>query len=597
MFKKLLLLALLFQSIVLADTFEWESDAKVITIKNPLNNILMLVEKDMSKEIYGRKPIDLTHKIPPNISTPQLPPKMKKPKLPHVLKLIRDDFETPKAFQLSVQKTAKQREGELKRLQEQYRIDVQKRNNTIEELALEYNRKIEARNHELKKLQKLQDDDLKKLKSYYQEKEREAKKELSHYAANAVSRIYGKPRLLYKSYNADTEMMRLLVTSYDGRNFQKDVTMKIPLEKAKGLKESLVTNTPKVIFDINMADNKSISFSIKEISIAYKGKRYIANDTTSFTTTAPVYVTIENAIQDFNAKSSELSLQKADQTLMLQNPNLSDTFTLGAVAFAANGSIVGANELVNIIRTLPTPKVDRTKWLFMIAVENYQETDKVEYAQRSAVAMRDILKKRLGINAKHTYALFDTKATSGAIKDKLQAMLVRVKSGDSIYFYYSGHGVPSKEGDAFILPSDKVVDFIEKDPFFKLENIYAMLSDSKAAHSFVFVDACFSGKTDNRLLFKGVAPGLIKTKKIPYDKRKMTIMTAGQDNEFSNMYKEKRYRLFSYYLTKALIDNINDIWLLYKKVNVNVLQKSKELGSRYEQNPQIYGNQKVKLDK
>jgi len=593
---KLLFLVLLIQSVLFAETFEWKSDHKTITIKNPLKNILMLVEKDMSKEIYTRKPIDLTHKIPPEVSKPQLPPKIKKPKLPHVLKLVRDDFETTKAFQLRVQNTAKQREKELKRLQEQYRSDVQNRNNKIEELALDYNKKIEERNRVLKALQKLQEDDLKQLKVYYEKKEHEAKKELKHYAANAVSRIYGKPRLLYKSYNADTEMMRLLVTSYDGRNFQKDITMKIPLQQAKGLKESLVNTTPKVVFDINMADNKSISFSINEISIAYKGKRYIANDTTSFTTTAPVYVTIENTIQDFNAKNSELSLQKADQSLMLQNPNLSDTFTLGAVAFAANGSIVGANELVNIIRTLPAHKVDRSKWLFMIAIENYQETDKVQYAQRSAIAMRDILKKRLGIDAKHTFALFDTKASSGAIKDKLEALLVRVKSGDSIYFYYSGHGIPSKEGDAFILPSDKVVDFIEKDPFFKLENIYAMLSDSKAAHSFVFVDACFSGKTDNTLLFKGVAPGLIKTKKIPYDKRKMTIITAGQDNEFSNMYEEKRYRLFSYYLTKALIDNINDLSLLYKKVNLNVLQKSKELGSRYEQNPQIYGNQNIKLD-
>jgi len=201
----------------------------------------------------------------------------------------------------------------------------------------------------------------------------------------------------------------------------------------------------------------------------------------------------------------------------------------------------------------------------------------------------------LGIDNKHTYALIEAKATSGAIKDKLQALLARVRKGDSIYFYYSGHGIPSKNGDAYILPRDKVVDFIDTDAFFKLENIYAMLSDSKAKHNFIFIDACFSGKTDNKLLFKGVAPGLIRTKKVPYDEKKMTIITAGKDNEFSNMYEEKRYRLFSYYLTKALIDDIKDVSLLYKKINVDVLQKSRELGNRYEQNPQIYGNQKVKL--
>ena len=140
-----------------------------------------------------------------------------------------------------------------------------------------------------------------------------------------------------------------------------------------------------------------------------------------------------------------------------------------------------------------------------------------------------------------------------------------------------------------------LLDFIEDDPFFKLENIYALMSDSKAKHSFAFIDACFSGKTDNTLLFKGVAPGLIYTKRTPYDKKKMTIITAGEDDEFSNMYKDKKYRLFSYYLTKALMEDINDVSILYKKVNVEVLQKSKEIGSRYEQNPQIYGNTKVSL--
>ena len=122
-----------------------------------------------------------------------------------------------------------------------------------------------------------------------------------------------------------------------------------------------------------------------------------------------------------------------------------------------------------------------------------------------------------------------------------------------------------------------------------------MISDSKAKHSFAFIDACFSGKTDDNLLFKGVAAGLIRTKKTLYDEDKMTIITAGTNDEFSNMYEDEKYRLFSYYLTKALIEDINDVDLLYKKVNVEVLQKSKEFGSRYEQTPQIYGNTNVRL--
>ena len=595
MLKKLIIIVLLLQSVMYAETFEWQSNKKVITIDDPLKNIMRMIEKDMSKMIYGKKPIDFTHEIPPEIPKPTLPPEIKKPSLPPVIKLVRDDFETSSAFKLRVQREAKKREAELKKLQEQYRKDVQKRNDKIEELALAYNKAVQKRNEKLKELQARHQEDLKRLKLYYKAQEKAAAKKLTEFAAHAVSRIYGKPRLLYKGYDADHETMRLLVTSSDGKNFQKDITMKIPIAEAKDLKEHLSKYTPKVLFDVSMVDKGSINFSIKEISIRHKNKTYVANDTTSFATAAPVYVTIQNATQDFDAPSADFSLQKADANLGLQNPNLTDAFTLGAVAYAANGSIVGSNELVNLIRTLPARKINKHHWLFMIAVENYEETDHVQYAQRSAVAMKDILQKRLGIDNKHTYALIESKATSGAIKDKLQALIARVREGDTIYFYYSGHGIPSKKGDAFILPRDKVVDFIDKDPFFKLENIYAMLSDSRAKHSFVFIDACFSGKTDNKLLFKGVAPGLIRTKRVPYDKKKMTIITAGKNNEFSNMYEEKRYRLFSYYLTKALIDDIRDVSLLYKKVNVDVLQKSKELGSRYEQNPQIYGDKKAKL--
>ena len=231
----------------------------------------------------------------------------------------------------------------------------------------------------------------------------------------------------------------------------------------------------------------------------------------------------------------------------------------------------------------------------MVSIENYAETDDVLYATRSAEAMKKTMQKRFAISDKNTFALFNTKATSGVIKDNFHSLLARVKADDTVYFYYSGHGVPGSDGDAYILPEDKIVDFIDKDQFFKLENIYKELSLAKAKHSFVFIDACFSGKTDNKLIFKGVAPGLIQTKRTVYDEDKLTIFTAGKDTEFSNMYEEKKYRLFSYYLTKSLLANENNVGMLFKKVNLNVLEKSQERGARYIQTPQIYGNQAVRL--
>ena len=179
----------------------------------------------------------------------------------------------------------------------------------------------------------------------------------------------------------------------------------------------------------------------------------------------------------------------------------------------------------------------------------------------------------------------------------MQLLLRNVKYGDTIYFYYSGHGVPAPQsGESYILPKDKIVDFISREDDFKLSYIYTKLSQSKASKIIVFIDACFSGKTDNTPLFKGVAPGLIKTKKVNFDESKMVILTAGKDNQFSNSFDEKGHRMFSYFIIQSLVTrkdlNIN---LLFKDVSLKVHDCSIEKGDIYLQDPQIFGNKNLSL--
>jgi len=153
-----------------------------------------------------------------------------------------------------------------------------------------------------------------------------------------------------------------------------------------------------------------------------------------------------------------------------------------------------------------------------------------------------------------------------------------------------------KSGESYILPKDKVVDFISREKDFKLSKIYKMLSDSKASKVIAFIDSCFSGKTDNRFLFKGVAPGLMRTKKVSFDKRKMVVMSAGKNNQFSNAFNQKGHRMFSYYLIKSLLtrEKIN-LDTLHKEVSLKVKDSSLQLGDVYLQEPQIEGNKNLKL--
>ncbi|HOI83210.1 MAG TPA: peptidase C14, partial [Campylobacterales bacterium] len=119
---------------------------------------------------------------------------------------------------------------------------------------------------------------------------------------------------------------------------------------------------------------------------------------------------------------------------------------------------------------------------------------------------------------------------------------------------------------------------------------------SKAGKVFAFVDSYYSGKTDNVSNIKGVAAGHFRTKKVEFDAGKMTVITAGTNGQFSNAFSEKGHRLFTYYLTKAIIERPTlGIESLYQEVALKVKDESFKKGDIYKQEPQIEGNTKLEL--
>jgi len=141
-----------------------------------------------------------------------------------------------------------------------------------------------------------------------------------------------------------------------------------------------------------------------------------------------------------------------------------------------------------------------------------------------------------------------------------------------------------------------IADYVTREKEFMARNIYKKLSDSKAGKVVAFIDSCYSGKTDGIANIKGVAAGVFKTKKVEFDKSKMVVMTAGTNGQFSNAYSEKGQRLFSYFVTKALINRPTlDINSLYQEVSVGVKDESFKLGDNKRQEPQIEGNLEMGL--
>lgn len=233
-------------------------------------------------------------------------------------------------------------------------------------------------------------------------------------------------------------------------------------------------------------------------------------------------------------------------------------------------------------------KEDFTKWALIIGIDTYTRQTNVNYAANSAKSFATAAQNVLGIPKENIISLVNEQATSGNIKSNLELMNRLAEHGDTIYFYFAGHGVPGKDGQTYLLPTDMSADAIHMEKSLQLDKIYEKLNSSQAKKIYAFIDSCFSGKDDKGdLVYKGVAP-VLKVKNKQFSSNKLTVMTAGKSDEFANQLESQRQRLFGYYLMKGLSKNFENIDKLYDYVRRSVKRASLKIGLGYMQVPQIY---------
>jgi hypothetical protein len=234
-------------------------------------------------------------------------------------------------------------------------------------------------------------------------------------------------------------------------------------------------------------------------------------------------------------------------------------------------------------------------YALVIGIRKYRQNPDVPHADLSAMAFAELANQTFGVPQENIILLLNEDASSGQIKAKLSLLNELAAPWGNIYFYYAGHGVPDKNGQAYLLPADMAADDIVLEPSLRLDNIYARLDELNTKEAFVFIDSCFSGRDDKGdLLYKGVAPGL-KVKKSSVHSPRLTVMTAGKAADFANDLPDKRQRLFTYYLIKTLSSGDPSIEDAYRKVRIEVKQASLRKGAGYKQIPQLYGNTKAPL--
>jgi len=476
----------------------------------------------------------------------EVPKEIATPELPAVEKLQQGRFEKTVEFRERVQKVVDTRESKIRDIQEEYRKKVENRNEIIKILQSVNNKEFIAK--------------IVPIATQY-----------------AISDIFGEFGIIPKDYNPDSEILLADIKSKNS-TYSKSVTFKISPKNAEEIYNNKDSFLPKVNFEII---NSTIS--LQNISL----NEHIASFDNSFKKAEKIEVSINNSSVNFSGIDKQLTIQSA---------NLKD-YKIDKSQFIDSEY---NDDLPNILTSSPKAQTDYTKWAFIIGVEKYRDTDSVPYSKRSSEMFKQVVSHSLGVPERNIYLLVDTDATTTAIKDSLKRMKENIKTGDTIYFYYSGHGVPNANGKAYILPQDKFVDYVADDKALQLDEIYKNLTDSKANKVIAFVDSCFSGRTGaetDETLFKGKGVAGIYARDISteFDKKRMAVITAGGKNEFSNMFDKRGHRMFSYYLMKDILSGEKNIEAIHNRVQRNVLDESSKKGDRYRQTPEIDGNKNLNL--
>ena len=132
-------------------------------------------------------------------------------------------------------------------------------------------------------------------------------------------------------------------------------------------------------------DFKDNQIVLKSIDAIYDNSTYVAK--LSDKDFKPEKVVV--AIKDKKVKFDGVKQMR----LNLQNPNLKDTYQIEALAYKDGKALGGVDyddDIQTLLKQITTAKVDNKKWLFVVGIENYNETDNIKYSKRTALAFKKV---------------------------------------------------------------------------------------------------------------------------------------------------------------------------------------------------------------
>ncbi len=205
-----------------------------------------------------------------------------------------------------------------------------------------------------------------------------------------------------------------------------------------------------------------------------------------------------------------------------------------------------------VMPTSKTPGQDA--WAVIIGVERYRnELPAATHAEDDARAFKALARQTLGVPEGHIKLLIGERASRTDIAGAIFEWLPRnaVREGGTVYVFFSGHGAPDIDtGEGYLVPYDADPAYL-KTGGVSIGEIQAALSKLKGQRSFVFLDACFSGRGERSVLASGTRP-LVPVKEVEAVGGVITISAAGA-REATGAHEGSPQGLFTHHLIRAMV--------------------------------------------
>lgn len=259
---------------------------------------------------------------------------------------------------------------------------------------------------------------------------------------------------------------------------------------------------------------------------------------------------IENRMQTKygNFLASYEDKQQQSAPMVAQAAPMAQTNSM-AVAPQAAPAVARRMSDVDINVPVTGLKAENT-FVLVIANEDYQFVDKVQFALNDGEAFREYCIKTLGVPERQVW--FYKNATAGIISGGVDKMLQAMSIFDNakVIVYYCGHGIPDeKTGDAYIVPTDGQATNVAT--CYSLNKLYKTLASAKAESVTYFMDACFTGANRNGSMLVA-ARGVAREPKKEVIQGNTIVFSAASADETAMPFKEKQHGLFTYFLLKKL---------------------------------------------